>query len=343
MAAAESNGEEQQLVSRFWGVVLSPGQTYTMTLSSAEIHITQAYAVGASSTNSNISSTSPDPLSCTLIVSSNRIKNIPVCTVTATPQEGSRQALLDLNFFEDDEQISLTNQSEKCSLSLVGTVAVYPLEDDEEEDEEEGEEEKDEEMPGLKLGKTEEEDEDEEEEKEEKVAAKPLTAAEKMKRKREESKSTVSLSSAKIAKVEEKEVTKSIAAPTPTPKPSDSKVTSSSDPKSPALKPLSASGKVQYHDFVVGTGKSPQSGKKVTVSYKGTLTNGKVFDESPNFSFRIGVGAVIRGWDEGVISMKEGGTRRLVIHPDYAYGAAGAPPTIPPNSILRFDVTLKRA
>ena len=140
-----------------------------------------------------------------------------------------------------------------------------------------------------------------------------------------------------MAKIKTKIETKPTA-PTPVQKVS----APTSDPKSPQLKSLTSDGKVRFHDFVVGTGKSPQSGKKVTVSYKGFLGNEKVFDESPNFSFRIGVGAVIRGWDEGVKSMKEGGTRRLVIHPDYAYGAAGALPTIPPNSILRFDVTLKK-
>jgi len=102
-----------------------------------------------------------------------------------------------------------------------------------------------------------------------------------------------------------------------------------------------AGGKVQYSDLVVGSGAVPQPGHTVLVAYKGTLaTSGKVFDESERFSFRLGVGQVIRGWDEGVAGMREGGRRLLVIHPSLAYGARGAPPTIPPNAVLKFTVTL---
>ena len=75
------------------------------------------------------------------------------------------------------------------------------------------------------------------------------------------------------------------------------------------------------------------------MSYKGTLAaSGKVFDQGDRFSFRLGTGQVIRGWDEGVAGMREGGTRVLVIHPSFAYGARGAPPTIPPNAALKFVV-----
>jgi len=102
-----------------------------------------------------------------------------------------------------------------------------------------------------------------------------------------------------------------------------------------------ADGKVQYSDLVVGAGAAPKAGHSVIVAYKGTLAaSGKVFDESERFSFRLGVGQVIRGWDEGVASMREGGRRLLVIHPSLAYGARGAPPTIPPNAVLKFVVTL---
>jgi peptidylprolyl isomerase len=102
-----------------------------------------------------------------------------------------------------------------------------------------------------------------------------------------------------------------------------------------------AGGKVQFSDLVVGSGAVPQAGHTVLVAYKGTLAaSGKVFDESERFSFRLGVGQVIRGWDEGVAGMREGGRRLLVIHPSLAYGARGAPPTIPPNAVLKFVVTL---
>lgn len=104
-----------------------------------------------------------------------------------------------------------------------------------------------------------------------------------------------------------------------------------------------ASG-LRYIDEVVGEGDAPANGKRVRVHYTGKLTNGKKFDSSVDrrepFEFTIGVGQVIKGWDEGVMSMKVGGKRQLIIPPDLGYGARGAPPAIPPNAELIFDVEL---
>jgi peptidylprolyl isomerase len=104
-----------------------------------------------------------------------------------------------------------------------------------------------------------------------------------------------------------------------------------------------ASG-LKYTDLVEGTGTTPQKGQTVTVHYTGTLANGKKFDSSRDrgrpADFRIGVGAVIPGWDEGLMSMKVGGRRKLVIPSGLGYGPQGRPPDIPGNSTLIFDVEL---
>ena len=100
---------------------------------------------------------------------------------------------------------------------------------------------------------------------------------------------------------------------------------------------------LQYWDITVGTGEKVIRGEKVLVQYTGWLTSGKKFDSSvggPPFTFAIGAGQVIKGWDEGVAGMKVGGKRQLRIPPQLAYGEKGYPGAIPPNSTLIFDVQL---
>ena len=100
---------------------------------------------------------------------------------------------------------------------------------------------------------------------------------------------------------------------------------------------------LEYWDIKVGTGAEAHTGQAVKVHYTGWLTTGNKFDSSvggPPFSFRIGAGDVIKGWDEGVAGMKVGGKRQLRIPPSLAYGEKGYPGVIPPNSTLIFDVSL---
>ncbi len=104
-----------------------------------------------------------------------------------------------------------------------------------------------------------------------------------------------------------------------------------------------ASG-LEYILIEPGKGNQPKAGQKVQVHYRGTLKDGTEFDSSYNrgkpLSFTLGVGQVIKGWDEGIALLKPGGKAKLIIPPQLAYGARGVPPTIPPNSTLVFDVEL---
>jgi FKBP-type peptidyl-prolyl cis-trans isomerase len=123
----------------------------------------------------------------------------------------------------------------------------------------------------------------------------------------------------------------------PTPTPSSSDNTKSS---------TTSSGGLEVTDQVVGTGAVAVDGKTLSVSYTGTLADGTVFDSTAKdggtpFQFVLGQGQVIKGWDQGLVGMKVGGTRKLVIPPVLAYGSQGAGGgTIPPNATLTFVIQL---
>ena len=113
-------------------------------------------------------------------------------------------------------------------------------------------------------------------------------------------------------------------------------------------KTMTTASGLQYTDETVGTGPSPKRGQTAVVHYTGWLyengTKGKKFDSSharnEPFDFPVGAGRVIKGWDEGVATMKVGGKRTLIIPPDLGYGARGAGGVIPPNATLMFEVEL---
>jgi FKBP-type peptidyl-prolyl cis-trans isomerase len=122
------------------------------------------------------------------------------------------------------------------------------------------------------------------------------------------------------------------------------KATKADAKKSEAKKDEKDVTKLQVTDVQVGKGTEAVSGKTVIVHYTGWLTDGKKFDSSVDrgqpFSFTLGTGQVIKGWDEGVKGMKVGGKRKLTIPSDMAYGDAGAGGVIPPKATLVFDVEL---
>ena len=101
---------------------------------------------------------------------------------------------------------------------------------------------------------------------------------------------------------------------------------------------------LKYVDMKIGTGPSPQSGQTAVVHYTGWLTSGRKFDSSKDrnepFRFPVGQGRVIKGWDEGVASMKVGGMRKLISPPELGYGDRGAGSVIPPGATLVFEVEL---
>jgi|SRR3972149_5322680 len=113
----------------------------------------------------------------------------------------------------------------------------------------------------------------------------------------------------------------------------------------PSPTPITISPDLKIEDTKVGDGSEVKQGDTVKVNYTGTLTDGTKFDSSLNpgrepFSFTVGAGDVIAGWDQGLLGMKVGGKRKLTIPPDLGYGEQGSGSVIPPNATLIFEIDL---
>ncbi|KAF9320085.1 peptidylprolyl isomerase fpr4 [Podila horticola] len=203
-------------------------------------------------------------------------------------------------------------------------------EDDEEEDDEEGEENVIVTKGAKRVAQF-----------EEKTAPPKKQAKVETPVKKEEAKKEVKKETKKEVKKEEakKEAKKEIKKEEPK---KEAKKEKEAPKKEEPKKTVLASGLV-IEDVKVGTGAAAKSGKKIGMRYIGRLTTGKVFDKNTSgqpFHFNLGRGEVIKGWDQGIQGMQLGGERRLTIPPALAYGARGAPPDIPKNATLVFEVKL---
>jgi len=113
-------------------------------------------------------------------------------------------------------------------------------------------------------------------------------------------------------------------------------------PKRKDMTTITTASGLQYEEITVGSGATATAGNMASVHYTGWLTDGKKFDSSKDrnepFTFKLGAGQVIKGWDEGVQGMQVGGVRKLTIPAELGYGARGAGGVIPPNATLIFEV-----
>lgn len=327
----------------FWGMVLGPKNPFTLSLTQTELQITQATLLGSGE--------------ATLYASTPAVDALPLCVLGPPPLP--RSALLDLNFFPEDESVTLIVKGEG-SISVAGTIAIrggMPDDPEGEEGEGQGKESqssaaRSKHQPASSVFQPQDEEggeEEDDEEEDEDLAAllESLEDEEGDEEEREEEKER-----------EEKEKEKAAAPPPVVPKrkrEDEAKKPAPPIPAAGAEKPVASGeewrlvpgseGKVRFRDTAIGGGEEARKGCKVVVGYKGTLKSGRMFDQSKSFSFNVMKGEVIKGWDVGVAGMKVGGVRDLIIHPDYGcefllpLSVAYISSSLPPPALSHTTIT----
>ncbi|KAJ3127952.1 peptidylprolyl isomerase fpr4 [Nowakowskiella sp. JEL0407] len=334
----------------FWGVELTPGKVYVQEVDTDFVMTMAALSQEKSSEKS-----------ATVFLTYDDQK-FALCTLT---QGSCNQQPLNLSFTEGEEIALSVEGSRKVYLTgnYIINEGLMPGPDDEDDeddflddeaeeasgDDEEGDDEIDEEaLRQLIQSHREDEDDDEEDEDDE---DEKMEVVENGKRKKNVSEKPADAKKTKVdnssdgkkheknQKKEEKKAEKK-----------DKKEEKKADKQKPAAESPQKETKVKQlpsgltiEDTLPGSGKKAKKGAKVFVRYIGRLTNGKVFDQNTKgspFSFKLAKGEVIKGWDIGIEGMQVGGTRKLKIPANLAYGARGAPPDIPPNATLEFEVKL---
>ncbi|KAJ1730207.1 peptidylprolyl isomerase fpr3 [Coemansia sp. Benny D160-2] len=330
----------------FWALKIVPGHTYTQTVD-ASFRVSNA-ALGltlADDQRTSVVATvdGKDFVLCSL--TPGKIEQQPLDLWMTEGEEitfetnGNNEIHLTGNFIIDEEEedekgpceydlpgLSSEELQEMVAEGLIDPVRLLELASDEDDDDEEEDDSdydsEDADMDGRITEITEEASSSDEEEKAAPVKElKIKKQAEKKKRKEAADEEEEAKASAKKAKKGEKEEKKA-------------------EPKTVTTK---LQGGVIAEIKQEGTGAGAKKGARVGMHYIGKLTNGKVFDKNVKgkpFWFRLGAGEVIKGWDVGILGMKKGGERRLTIPAAMAYGKRGAPPDIPANATLVFDIRL---
>ncbi|KAJ2779501.1 peptidylprolyl isomerase fpr3 [Coemansia javaensis] len=357
----------------FWGLKIAPGKTYSQTVD-ASFRVSGA-ALGATLADEGRTSVvlTIDEKSFVLcsLTPGGTEQHLLDLSLTEGEEitfetQGNNEVHLTGNFIDDapdssdDEDdgeggLDLSKATPEEIEELIGMGIIKPEDllaeddsDDEDYDSEDAaldgriEEITEEEEAALVDG--EDEDEDEEDEDDEEEAPQPVTelkikkqAAEKKRKAAEAAAEAEAEAEAAAAAAKGKKAKKDEAKKDATPKKEAPKK------DEPKTKTMELAGGVTAEVMKEGAGPGAKKGARVGMYYIGKLTNGKVFDKNTKgkpFWFRLGAGEVIKGWDVGIAGMKKGGERRLTIPAAMAYGKRGAPPDIPPNATLVFDIRL---